>query len=179
MAQFADQLAGIGRTQLEAFLKAAELASESAHKLADVNLEVLKESYADTVAALKKAQATKEAGEFANAATTSLQPVWDKTTRYAKAVYGVVSTTQAELAQLVEQQLAEVNKGVVGALDSAVKSAPAGSESVFNAFKSGLHAANEWYDTVAKAARQAVATTEANLSAAAGQVAAAAKKKVA
>ena len=179
MAHFADQIAGIGRTQLDAFLKTAELAAESAHKLAEVQFEATKEAYADSVAALRKTQSTKEMGEIASLAAGSVRPVWDKTARYSKSIYGVLSAAQAQYAHLVEQQLAEFNKGVVLALDSAAKSAPAGSENVINVMKSGVHSANAWYETMVKTARQLAAATEANLTAAAAEATGAARKKAA
>lgn len=179
MAQIADQLAGIGKAQLDAFLKAAELTADSVSKLAEVNLEAAKESYADSVAALKKVGTVKDVNTLGSVNSASFQPLWDKATSYSKAVYGVVSSAQAEYAHLVEQQLAEINKGVVVALDTAVKSAPPGSESVFNVLKSSVHSANAFYETLAKTARQVVAATEANLTAAANQVSATAKKKAA
>lgn len=180
MAQIADQLAGIGKAQLDTLLKAAELTADSVSKLAEVNLEAAKESYADSVATLKKVGTVKDVNSLGSLNSgASFQPLWDKATSYSKAVYGVVSSAQAEYAHLVEQQLAEINKGVVVALDTAVKSAPPGSESVFNVLKSSVHSANAFYETLAKTARQVVAATEANLSAAANQVTTSAKKKAA
>ncbi len=179
MVQVTDQIAALGKSQLEAALKLAEHSVNTAEKFADLQLKWNKAAYEDAVQALRQYATTRDVGEIAGLVSGSAQPAWDKAGAYARSVYEVVSAAQAELATLVEQQVAELNRNVVVAVDAAVKSAPAGSETALTAFKSAIHSANSMYEAVAKATKQVTSATEANLASFGAPVATAAKKKAA
>jgi hypothetical protein len=66
---------------------------------------------------------------------------------------------------------------MVVTLDSALKSAPAGTEGLIAPLKSAIHSANTLYESMVKAAKQMAAVTEANVSAVTAS--AAPKKKAA
>ena len=178
MVQVSEQIAAFNKSQLEAMLKVAELATENLEKLADVQFKAAKSAYADSVKALKQLAGVKDVNELASVATGAAQPTWDKATTYAKSVYDVVSTAQSEFASLLEEQVAELNKNMVVTLDTAMKSAPAGSEGAIAAVKSAIHSTNTVYETMVKTAKQMASAAEANLAAVA-QVNPASKKKVA
>ena len=69
-------------------------------------------------------------------------------------------------ANKAEAQLAEIQKSFAAAVDGALKNAPAGSESATALVKSAITAANNAYESVHKAAKQAAEFTEAGVSAA-------------
>jgi hypothetical protein len=58
--------------------------------------------------------------------------------------------------------LAEAQKGLVAVVDTALKSAPAGSENAVALVKSGVAAAGNAFDSVQKAAKQVAEVAEAN-----------------
>ncbi len=178
MVQVSEQIAAFNKSQLDAFLKVAELTAENLEKLADVQFKAAKSAYADSVKALKQLAAVKDVNELANVGTGIGQPTWDKATTYAKSVYDVVISAQAEFAGMLEEQVAEFNKSMVVTLDAALKSAPAGSEGAIAAVKSAIHSTNTVYETFVKSAKQMASVAEANL-AAVTQVAPSAKKKAA
>ena len=178
MVQVSEQVAAFSKSQLEAVLKVAELTAENVEKLFDVQVNAAKSAYEDSVKALKQFASVKDVNELATLATGAAQPTFDKATTYAKSVYEVVSASQADFANLVEEQVAEFNKNMVVTLDAAMKSAPAGSEGAIAAVKSAVHSANTVYETFVKTAKQVASAAEANIAAAA-QVAPASKKKVA
>ena len=165
MVQVSEQIAAFNKSQLEAMLKVAELAAENLEKLADVQFKAAKSAYADSVKALKQLAGVKDVNELASVATGVTQPTWDKATTYAKSVYDVVSTAQSEFAGLLEEQVAELNKNMVVTLDTAMKSAPAGSEGAIAAVKSAIHSTNTVYETMVKTAKQMASAAEANLAA--------------
>ncbi len=178
MVQVSEQVAAFSKSQLDALLKVAELAAENVEKLADVQFKAAKTAYADSVKTLKQLAAIKDPNELASVTTGLAQPAWDKATTYAKSVYDVVSTAQAELASVLEEQVADFNKNMVVTLDTAMKSAPAGSEGAIAAMKSAIHSANTVYETMVKTTKQLATAAEANMAAVA-QVAPVAKKKAA
>ncbi|MEO7850917.1 MAG: phasin family protein, partial [Rubrivivax sp.] len=60
---------------------------------------------------------------------------------------------------------ADVQKNFMANVDTAVKSAPAGSENAVALVKSAMAAANNAYDSVSKASKQAADVAEANFQA--------------
>jgi hypothetical protein len=107
-----------------------------------------------------------------------LQPVVEKNAAYLRGLWEIASDTQAELVQLLEERVTQLNKTVVTNLDKVAKSGPAGSDVAVAAVKSAIAAANSAYDSAVKAAKQVANLTEANV-AAASQVVSVAKRKAA
>ena len=171
-----EQVAAVGKAQLETILKTAELASDHFEKLADVQVKAAKAAYADSVKTFKHLATVKDASELAAFSSALAQPTWEKATEYGKSVWEVVAAAQASLTSTIEEQVAEFNKTVVIALDTALKSAPAGSEGAVTALKSAVHSANTVYESMVKAAKQMATITEANIDAVTAQASSAKKK---
>ena len=72
---------------------------------------------------------------------------------------------QAEVAKVAESQIAEVQKNFATTVDAALKNAPTGSENAVALVKSAMAAANNAYESVSKAAKQAADVAEANFTA--------------
>jgi hypothetical protein len=73
--------------------------------------------------------------------------------------------TNAEVSKAAEATLADSQKKVLAMVDTAVKNAPAGTESAVALVKSAVAAANNAYESVHKAAKQATEVAEANFTA--------------
>jgi phasin family protein len=177
MVQITEQLAALGKSQLEALLRTATLAADNAGKLADLQLKASKAAYEDGVKALRQIAAARDVAEAATSITSSAQPAWDRTAAYARSTYEVITAGQAEYRALLEEQFAELNRNVVLTLDAALKSAPAGSEGAVSAVKSAVHSANTVYESLITAAKQVSSIAEANMAAVGAQVATASRKK--
>ncbi|HNB43536.1 MAG TPA: TIGR01841 family phasin, partial [Burkholderiaceae bacterium] len=91
-----------------------------------------------------------------------LQPAAEKASAYGRQVYEITSTTQAEVAKLLEAQFATAQQKVATLVDTAIKNAPAGTENAAALIKSAMTAANNAVESVQKAAKQAVSVAEAN-----------------
>jgi len=176
MVQINDQLAALNRAQLEATLKLAEITSDTAEKLADLQFRVARTAFADGLKTAKQLGAAKDATELATLGSSLSQPTWEKAQAYAKSVYELATTTQAEITSLLEQQLAELNKGVAGVLDGALRNAPAGAEGAFAAVKSVVQSASAVYESMLKATKQMASMAESNANTAAAVVVAPRKK---
>ena len=87
-----------------------------------------------------------------------LQPAAEKATAYGRQVYEITSTTQADVAKLVESQFGAAQQKVVALVDTAIKNAPAGTENAMTAANNALESAQQ-------AAKQAVTMAEANFEA--------------
>ena len=90
-------------------------------------------------------------------------------TGYSKTLYELAAEAQAEYTAFAEEAWASYTKGVAAFVDKASKSAPAGSESGFNAFKSTFAASTAAFDQFQKATKQVVSLADANFRAASAQ----------
>ena len=176
MLQLNEQVTALGKSQLENALKLAEISVQGFDKLAALQLNTVKSAFADGLKTTKQFSSIKDASEFSSIATTLSQPVWEKAQAYARSVYEVAATTQAEVSTLLEQQVGELNKSVVATLDTVLKNAPAGSEAAVTAVKSAIQSANAAYESVLKATKQVAAITESNVANIAAQTAPTRKK---
>jgi len=176
MVQFNEQITALGKSQLENALKLAEISVQGFDRLAALQLNTAKSAFADGLKTTKQFSSVKDPSELSAIATTLSQPAWEKAQAYARSVYEVAATTQAEVSALVEQQIGELNKSVVSALDTVLKNAPAGSEAAVTAVKSAIQSANAAYESVLKATKQVAAITESNVSTIAAQTAPTRKK---
>ncbi|HYL19981.1 MAG TPA: phasin family protein [Burkholderiales bacterium] len=176
MLQLNEQVTALGKSQLENALKLAEISVQGFDKLAALQLNTVKSAFADGLKTTKQFSSIKDASELSSIATTLSQPVWEKAQAYARGVYEVAATTQAEVSALLEQQVGELNKSVVATLDTVLKNAPAGSEAAVTAVKSAIQSANAAYESVLKATKQVAAITESNVANIAAQTAPTRKK---
>jgi len=138
------------KAQVEAAIHAATVAAEGAERFAELQLRTVKETFADGVKGVKALAAVKEPSELQALSAKLWQPSVDKATTYARELYENFAATQAELAKLVETQVADLNKQAVVALDAVVKSAPAGSEVAVAAVKQAFGTANQAYESFVK-----------------------------
>jgi phasin family protein len=165
MAQATDQLAAFNKAQMEAALKVAEAAAEHMEKLAEVQLNAAKAAYANSLNALRQLAAVKDVNELTNLTKGIAQPSWNDATAYAKNLYSVVAAAQSQFAANLEQQVSELNRTMIASLDTAMKSAPPGSEAAFAAAKSAVESTKSVYETMVKAAKQMASVAEANIAA--------------
>jgi phasin family protein len=149
---------------------------EGAERMFDLQLKAAKTVFADSIEGAKALAAVKDVQQFAALKENLAQPSLDKATAYAKSVYDLATTTQAEFGKLAEEQVADFNKQIVTVLDKMVKTAPAGSEVGIAALKSAIAAVNASYDNVSKVAKQFSDATQANIDAAAKQAVNSTKK---
>lgn len=143
------------KAQLDVAIRAATIASDSTAKLLDLNAKTARAAFDEFTGSLKAAASVKDPAEFRTLATKAVQPDMEKAQAYARTVYEHLMATQAELAALVESQVTEFNKQVVVAMDSVLKSAPAGSEAFVSAVKTAMTSANQAYETSVQSMKDA------------------------
>jgi hypothetical protein len=104
-----------------------------------------------------------------------LQPMAEKTAAYTRHLYDIAQGTSAEFTKTFEAKAAETQATLVGLADSVAKNAPAGSETAVAMMKSAVAAANNAFESVQKAVKQASDVAEANFTAVSAQAVNAAK----
>jgi phasin family protein len=176
MYQAPEQLIALNKANLDVAMRFAGVAMEGAERMFDLQIKAAKSVFADSIEGAKALAAVKDVQQFAALKENLAQPSMEKATAYAKSVYDVATSTQAEFGKLAEAQVADFNKQIVTVLDKMVKTAPAGSEVGIAALKSAMAAVNASYDNVTKVAKQFSDATQSNIEAATKQAVSGAKK---
>jgi phasin family protein len=179
MTTVPEQASAFGKAQVETALRFVTIAAEGTEKLFDLQIKNSKAAFNEGMKNAKALAEVKDFSELPTWTSSTFQPGVDKATAYARSLYEVAAGTQSEISAVLEAQTADFSKDVAVALDAALKSAPAGSDSAVAAVKSVIGTANTLYESIAKANKQLAAMTEANFTAAASQAGVATKKKAA
>ena len=162
-----EQITAANKANLETLFGLTTKAFESVEKLVELNLQVVKASFAENVDTAKKVLAVKDAQELMAVQAALIQPVAEKALAYTRHLYEIASDTGSEFNKVAESQIAESSQRVQSLVDNIARNAPAGSESAVALAKSAISAANNAYDSVQKATKQAVELAESNFHAAA------------
>jgi len=107
-----EQFAQIQKSALEAFQNATAASIAGFEKLAALNVQATKTSFEESAETLRTLVEVKDPKQWADLATTSVQPTTDKVAAYYKHVYEIANETGSELARLFERQYAENKQAV-------------------------------------------------------------------
>ena len=160
-----EQLMAAQKSNLDTLFGLTNKAFEGVEKLVELNLQVAKTTLAEFADTTKAALSVKDAQELIALQAGLLQPAAEKAAAYNRHLYDIVAGTGAEVTKVAEATMAETQKKVMSLVDNAVKNAPAGTENAVVLVKSAITAANNAYESVNKAARQAAEVAEANFQA--------------
>ncbi len=160
-----EQIVAANKANLETLFGLTNKAFEGVEKLVELNMQVARTTLGEAVDHARATFAVKDAQELLALQAGMLQPSAEKAAAYSRHLYDIVAATNAELSKTAETQFAELQKSVMTVVDSAVKNAPAGSENAVTLVRSAISAANNAYESVHKAARQAAEIAEANFNA--------------
>jgi len=161
----AEQLLATQKANLATLFDLGQKAFEGVEKLVELNLQVAKTSFDEAAEHTKAVLAVKDAQELLALQAAALQPSAEKAAAYGRHLYDIASTTSSEVSKMAESQFADAQKKFASVVDNAVKNAPAGTENAVVLVKSAVAAANNAFDSVQKAAKQAADVAEANFQA--------------
>lgn len=161
----AEQLLAAQKANIQTLFGLTGKAFEGVEKLVELNLQVAKAALDEAGDATTAALSVKDAQELLSLQASYLQPTAEKAAAYTRHVYDITAATNAEVAKVAEAQVAEAQKKFLGLVDSASKNAPAGTENAVALVRSAVAAANNAFESVQKAAKQAADVAEANFQA--------------
>ena len=170
-----EQFAAVNKANLDVLFGLTEKSFASVEKLAQLNVAAGKAALNESATHAQALLKVKDVQELLALQTALLQPSAEKAAAYGRHLYDIASSTGAEVSKLAESQVADAQKKFAAVVDNAVKNAPAGTENAVVLVKSAVAAANNAFDTVQKAAKQAADVAEANFNAVANTAANAAK----
>lgn len=160
-----EQLLASHKANVETLFGLTHKAFEGVEKLVELNLQVARTALAESADTTRAVLSVKDAQELLALQAGLLQPSAEKAAAYSRHVYDITAATNAEVAKVAEEQMADMQRKFMALVDSAVKNAPAGSENAVALVKSAVAAANNAYESVHKAAKQAAEVAEANFQA--------------
>ncbi len=160
-----EQIVAANKANIETLFGLTNKAFEGVEKLVELNLQVAKTALGEAAENTQALMAVKDAQELLALQASLLQPSAEKAAAYSRHLYDIAASTSTEVTKTAETQFGELQAKFMAAVDSAVKNAPAGTENAVTLVKSAITAANNAYESVHKAAKQAADIAEANFTA--------------
>ncbi|HVE51510.1 MAG TPA: phasin family protein [Casimicrobiaceae bacterium] len=164
-----EQFAELNKANVAQASKFAAITMDNTEKLVQLNLNAAKSVIAQGIQNAQAVASAKDVQEFlalrSHIAETGVQTAL----AYSKHLYDLASEAQAEYSAVSEEVWSGYTKGVAKWVDSAAKSAPAGSDVAVNAFKSTVAATTAAFDQFQRATQQVVSFADASVRAAAAK----------
>lgn len=170
-------LAAVARSNVDILIALSTKAFEGAEKLAALNLAVAKAGLAEAAETSKAVLSAKDPQSFLAAQAGAVQPAAGKANEYATAVATIMAETKTEIDAVLAKSAADAKGAFAAMVEAAIKSAPAGSAEGMALWKSAFEGANNGYDALQKAAKQATDVAQANYAAVTSSVAKAGKAR--
>jgi len=152
MALTADQILAAQKANLETLFGLTTKAFEGVEKLVELNVTASKAAMSEAASTTQAVLSVKDAQELLALQASLFQPLAEKTAAYSRHLYDIAQGTSAEFGKAFEAKAAEAQQNFVGLVDSA-------------AMKSAVAAANNAFESVQKAVKQASDVAEANFNA--------------
>ena len=161
----AEQMLAAQKANVETLFGLTTKAFEGVEKLVELNVTASKAALTEAAGTSQALLSVKDAQELLTLQASLFQPLAEKTAAYSRHLYDIAQGTSAEFSKAFEAKAAEAQQAFVGLVDSAAKNAPAGSETAVAVMKSAVAAANNAFESVQKAVKQASDVAEANFQA--------------
>ena len=165
MTLTADQMIAAHKANVDALFSLTAKAFEGMEKLVELNVTASRAALSDAANHTQAVLSVKDAQELIALHAGMLQPLAEKTAAYSRHLYDIAQGTGSEFGKAIEGKAGEAQQAFAGMVDNASRNAPAGSESAVAVLKSAVAAANNAYESVQKAVKQASDVAEANFNA--------------
>ena len=160
-----EQLIAAQKSQLETIFALSNKAVEGLEQVLALNIGALKAAMQDASDATLAVLSTQDLQELSSLQPRLAQTVIEKLQAYSRRACEIASGTQAELVTAMEANAADVRERARSMVDSAARNAPAGTETALAIMTSAMSAANNAYDAVQQASKQAAEIVETRLTA--------------
>ncbi|MGD9774325.1 phasin family protein [Diaphorobacter sp.] len=170
-----EQIIATQKANFETLFGLTNKAIEGIEKLVELNMTASRAALSEAASHTQALLSAKDAQELLTLQSSMLQPMAEKAVAYSRHVYEIASGTGSEFGKAFEAQSSEIQRNFSNMVETAAKNAPAGSETTVAVIKSAVSAANNAFESVQKAVKQASDVAEANFNAVANSAANAAK----
>ena len=161
----AEQMMSVHKANVESLFGLTSLAFEGMERLIELNVQVAKTALSEAAENSQAVLSAKDAQELLALQANMLQPAAEKAAAYNRHVYEIAASTGAEVSRVAEATASDAQTKFMAVVDNAVKNAPAGTENAVALVKSAVAAANNAYESMNKAGKQAAQVADANFQA--------------
>ena len=175
MSLTTEQILAAHKANIETLFGLTSKAFEGVEKLVELNVTASRAALTEAASHTQAVLSVKDVQELMALQAGIHQPLAEKTASYSRHLYDIASGTGSEFTKAVEAKTSEAQKNIASMVDTATKNAPAGSETAVAVMKSAVSAANNAFESVQKAVKQATDAAEANFNAVAASAADTAK----
>ncbi|KDP87680.1 hypothetical protein CF70_035045 [Cupriavidus sp. SK-3] len=145
---------------VERFLGLATIAFEGIEKLAQLNLQAVKSSFAGNQGILSKTLSANNQQERVALPLELTQPIAEKAASYSRQVSEILSSIQGEFSTAAQAHLQQCQRDAQELFENLAKNAPTGSESALAAWQSALSTPALASDETAKKSKKHLAHAE-------------------
>ena len=170
MNEFYQTVNNAAKSNIDSFQAVAQQMLGGMEQVGQLNLAVSKAIVGESLEHAQSLLDLRDPQQFITMQAGMLQPMAEKSASYLRQLYEIASGTNAEIRKLAEGQMKEAQQNFTAMVDSAMKNAPSGTEAAAAMFRNAFNASQDAITSAQDAARQAVATTEQNMSAISDQV---------
>jgi phasin family protein len=163
MPDFQGQAATAQQANIEFFFGLAGTMLDGEEKLVRLNLDMTKTAFADWYQRVQDGLAKKDKQEVGDLQDALALPSAEKVLTYERQVAEIASSTQTQLAEVVNARYQQVSRQVQSFVENLAQNAPVGSEAAIAFMKQTSTLANTIQESVQKATKQAVEAVQTNL----------------
>jgi phasin family protein len=166
----AKDFAAVAQSNVDTLLAMSTKAFDGAEKLAALNLQVAKTGLAEAAQTSAAVLSAKDPQALLSLQASAVQSTASKASEYAKQVASIMTETKTDLDKVIAKSAAEAQSAVSTMIEDALKNAPTGSADGMALWKSAVEAANNGYEALQKASKQATEIAQVNFTAASSSV---------
>lgn len=159
------------KSSIDGFQAIAHQMLSGIGQMGQLQLAVSKAAMAESLEHVQSMLDVRDPQQFMTMQVGVMQPMAQKSASYLRQVYEITSSTNAEVGKLAEGQTKEAQANVMAMMDTAMKSAPTGTEAATSMLRNAFNATQDAINSAQNAARQAIVTTEQNMNAISDQAA--------
>lgn len=158
-----EQLTAAQKANAEVMVALVHTAFNGVEKIAELNLAAARDFLNSSVNGTQTLLDAKDVQEAAKLQSTLAQPNLEKVTAYYRNLYELITATQKEVTDLMEQHYNQLSQKATSAIEKTSASAPVGGDVVAAAMKSMLSASTQAFDHFTKMAKQMADIADANV----------------
>ncbi|SPS02693.1 TIGR01841 family phasin [Cupriavidus taiwanensis] len=128
------------------------------HKVAELNLQTMKWTLAETKECARKAFEAKTAGDLLAMDAGILPPMAEKAQAYCRQQIEIAAATRADFAKVAEAQYEQSKRVMQDYIDAATRGAPSGSVAAMAAWESALTATTSFLDAMQRPSKRAASS---------------------
>jgi phasin family protein len=140
--------------------------SDSTRRLAELNMNTMKESMDQTAAAAQELSSANSPQQWAAIINAQVQPRVDRVMAYSKALGDITSTFQTDIGKLAQKQYEDTSDTFSDIVDGLVSSVPDDAKPTVAMVKSVMDSAKAGYEQMNKTTQKMVEVLDASRAAA-------------